>query len=76
MNNVKNKKGFSMVEVLVVMSIIMVLSAVAGLSISVVNNANVSKAVEVAKNLHTACEEFMKEFNNSADALINSKSED
>ena len=46
MNNVKNKKGFSMVEVLVVMSIIMVLSAVAGLSISIVNNANVSKAAK------------------------------
>lgn len=40
------------------------------------SDANVSKAVEVAKNLHAACEEFMKEFNNSADALINSKSED
>ncbi len=46
MNNVKNEKGFSMVEVLVVMSIIMVLSAVAGLSVSIVNNANVSKAAK------------------------------
>lgn len=46
MDKVKNKKGFSMVEVLVVMSIIMVLSAVAGLSISIVNNANVSKAAK------------------------------
>ena len=46
MNNMKNKKGFSLVEVLVVMSIIMVLSAVAGLSISIVNNANVSKAAK------------------------------
>jgi prepilin-type N-terminal cleavage/methylation domain-containing protein len=36
MDKVKNKKGFSMVEVLVVMSIIMVLSAVAGLSIRII----------------------------------------
>lgn len=52
MKNVKNKKGFSMVEVLVVMSIIMVLSAVAGLSISVVNNANVSKAAKKLDSMY------------------------
>jgi len=52
MYNVKNKKGFSMVEVLVVMSIIMVLSAVAGLSISVVNNANVSKAAKKLDSMY------------------------
>ena len=46
--NMNNRKGFSLVEVLVVMSIMMVLGAVAGLSISIVNNSNVSKA---AKNL-------------------------
>ncbi|MCR5390247.1 MAG: prepilin-type N-terminal cleavage/methylation domain-containing protein [Lachnospiraceae bacterium] len=42
----KNRKGFSLVEVLVVMSIMMVLGAVAGLSISIVNNSNVSKAAK------------------------------
>ena len=40
------------------------------------NDANVSKIVEVAKNLRTACDEFVKEFNNSADALITSKNEE
>ena len=37
---------------------------------------NVSKVVEISKNLREACESFIKEFNNSADALISAKSED
>ena len=40
------------------------------------NDANVSKVVEVAKHLRAACDDFIKEFNNSADALITTKNEE
>jgi hypothetical protein len=40
------------------------------------SSANVSKVVEIAKDLRAACDDFVKEFNNSADALIESKTED
>lgn len=50
-NNIKNNKGFSLLELIVVIAVSMVLVAFAGLTISVVHNANVSKAARSFNSL-------------------------